>query len=138
MSKEPELGQIAFGNPTGAYGTDEAVDAFVDSLLTEIERVFWNRHQKEWDRLEDPRIPGLVFRPYYWGNDKKEAAKPNLKFDFSSQEIRWYKRPGRGQSCSVEWSMDKWREWFLRGISVIRKADMTPEKLARKYSKAKP
>ena len=78
MSQEPELGQIAFGNPTGDYGTEEWQDALLDYLLEEIDRIYWNNNQEEWNR-RDPEFSGVEFRPYYWGDNEKEASKPNFK-----------------------------------------------------------
>lgn len=128
MSKEIELGQACFGNPTGDYGTEPFVDALVDGLLNEIERVFWNKNQAEWDRHEDPKIKGLEFKPYFWGNeedpkDQIEMAKPNLKLVFSPQEVRWYKHPGRGQSCKLKWTAEEWKNWFEKGLEIINKSD---------------
>jgi len=123
MSLEPEIGQAMFGNPTGDYGTEEWQDALVSALLSEISRVYWNRNQVEWRGLEDPGLEGVQVRPYYWGNDEEEQELPNLKFNFSQQEIRWYKYPGRGQSCLLEWEPQEWIEWFNKGLEVIRSND---------------
>jgi len=124
MSDSPELGQLCFGNPTGSHGTDSMVDAIVDYILAEIERVYWNDRQKEWDRCDNPNIPGVEYRSYYWGDDEVEAGKPNLKFDFSPQEIRWYKHPGRGQSCTIKWTAQEWRDWCNKAIDLLRDYDM--------------
>lgn len=124
MSSSPELGQIVFGNPTGDYGTTEWQDALVTALLNEIERVYWNKNQIEWQGYEDPELDGLEVRPYYWGDDEAKSELPNLKFGFSEQAIRWYKYPGRGQSCSVEFTPEQWIEWFERGLKEIRSNDV--------------
>jgi len=123
MSKEPEIGQMAFGNPTGEYGTESFADALVNGLLDEIERVYWNVNQEEWNRPSDPKIPGLQCRAYDWSEDEKTVGLPNLKFDFSPQEIRWYKHPGRGQSCSLQWTAEEWKNWYDQALDVICKAD---------------
>ena len=123
MSDTPELGQMCFGNPFGPYGTDDFVDALVDYILAEIDRVYWNNNQKEWNKYDDPKIPGLEYRPYYWGDDEIESEKPNLKFAHSFQEIRWYKHPGRGQSCKLNWEANLWREWVNKSIQVIRDSE---------------
>lgn len=120
MSLTPELGQMLHGNPTGNYGTTEWVNALISALLVEIERVYWNNNQKEWEASEDPGLNGVVFRPYYWGDDPHEAELPNLKFIFSDQEIRWYKHPGRGMSCTLLWTPEEWIEWFNLGLQAIR------------------
>lgn len=123
MSKEPELGQMMFGNPTGNYGTKTYQDAFIYYLLDEIEKVYWNKYQVEWNRHYDPKFKGMEFRPYYWDEENPEAKKPNLKFDFSKQEIRWYKHPGRGQSCTLNWKAKMWTWWFNNALKVIREND---------------
>ena len=123
MAREIEMGQAVFGNPTGDYGTPPFVDALVEGLLSEIDRVYWNVNHEQWNRHADPKIPGLEFRPYYWGDDETEADKPNLKFDFAEQEIRWYKHPGRGQSSSLEYTPAEWAEWYEQGLKIIGEAD---------------
>lgn len=120
-----ELGQMVFGNPTGAYGMPLYADALLESLLSEIERVFWNTKQKEWDRFDDPEIPGVTFHPYYWGDDLEKSSLPNFLSDlFPAQEIRWYKHPGRGTSCTVEYTPAQWVEWYTAVHSQINKADV--------------
>lgn len=114
---------MLFGNPTGSYGTKDYQDALIEGLLNEIERVYLNVNQKEWDRHEDPNIKGLEFRPYCWNEESEEASKPNLKFDGSKQEVRWYKYPGRGQSVTEDWEPKEWSKWFDLGLSIIRKHD---------------
>jgi len=118
-----ELGQMMHGNPTGEYGTAEWVDALIEALISEAERVYWNVNQEEWDRYSDPKIKGLEFRPYYWGDDEKEAALPNLKFTDSPQEIRWYKHIGRSMTASESFTIGSWISWFNHGMAIIRAAD---------------
>lgn len=119
MSIKKELGQIAFGNPTGDYGTPEFVDALIDYLLNEIERVYWNKYQQEWNREDDPMLKGVIFNSYYWGDDEKEANKPNLAFKGLKQEIRCYKHFGRGQLSSLEYTEKEWRVWFDEALKII-------------------
>jgi len=118
---EPEMGQAIFGNPMGFYECPEFVGALLKYLLEEIERVYWNVNQKEWDKNEDPKIKGIEFNSYYWGDNEEEGEKPNFKF--KSVEIRWYKYVGRGMSLNKEMSEKQWRQWFDKCLKVIRKAD---------------
>ena len=121
MAKEPELGQMAFGNPTGSFEVPEWVDALIDSLLREIERVYWNHHQEEWDRFIDPGLKGVIYHSYYWGEDPNKQGEPNLAFSGASQEIRWYKYPGRGSSCSVLFEdSNQWVDWYNYALEKIR------------------
>lgn len=121
MSTTPELGQICFGNPTGEHPCPHWVDALVREILSEIERVFWNNNQRRWDDCEDPNIPGIDFRPYYWGYDETEAAKPNLKH--GDIEVRWYKHPMRGTSLNVEATPEVIIPWFDSAIAAIHAAE---------------
>jgi hypothetical protein len=124
MSEKLELGQMLFGAPTGKYGTAEWVDALISELLSEIERVYWNKNQEQWRQYDDPKLHGVVFNPYYWGDDEKELEKPNLSFPgISAQEIRWYKHPGRGQSSTLSMEPEEWIEWFTKALEVIRSND---------------
>jgi hypothetical protein len=75
----PEVGQLLFGNMPGDFSAGDLGEACLQAVLSEIERVFWNRNQRQWDRHEDPAIPGITFRPYSWadcdcGYDEREAA----------------------------------------------------------------
>lgn len=64
---QPEVGQMLFGCKTGSHAVDELGEAAIQHVLREIDRVFWNVNQRQWDREEDPRIPGVAYRRYYWG-----------------------------------------------------------------------
>ncbi len=117
----PELGQLAFGNPWGEHACPQWVDALVRELLREIERVYWNKNQCVWDRRADPRIPGVEFRPYYWGDDEVEQAKPNLKH--GEIEVRWYKHPMRSSSLNVEPRPEVILPWFDSVLAAIHGDD---------------
>ncbi len=91
MSTSLEIGQLVFGNPWGDHACPHWCDALVREILEQIDRVFWNRNQREWDKQEDPGIAGITYNPYYWGNDEDQAARANLAH--GSVEVRWYKYP---------------------------------------------
>lgn len=119
----PELGQAFNATRSwSAYELPEYVTAMFFGIKEEIERVYWNRNQKRWEGYEDPGIEGIVWRPYYWGDNEVEADKPN--FAFEDVKIRWYKYPGRGMSTNHDWQPDQWVTWFDRCIACIRKADI--------------
>lgn len=117
------LGQLMYGNPTGRFETKNYQDALIESLLNEIERIHHNLYQEEWNRWGDPKLVGVEFRPYYWGDDPEEAAKPNLKFIFSDQEIRWYKHACRGATVTIDWTADEWVQWYENAYQLINAND---------------
>ena len=116
-----ELGQMIFGNPVGAYECTDFVEALVSALFDEIERVYWNKNQQEWDKDEDPNFPGIEYHSYYWGDDDKEAVKPNFKF--KDIEVRWYKHPFRYATVNVSMTEKEWKKWFDQCMKVIRNED---------------
>ena len=118
--RTPEAGQILHNNPVG-YDASDFVCALIEYLRKEIDRVYWNVHQKHWGGgswdfkwwekgfeapSDDPDIPGIRWHSYYnWGGspddadwDQAEADKPNFSFD--GVEVRWYKYFGRSMNVS--------------------------------------
>lgn len=91
----PELGQAAYGNPYDSIELPEYAEAMLQAIRAEIERVYWNINQKEWSEYDGSPTPVFEWRPYYWGEDDVEAAKPNFKFQ--DVEVRWYKHLGGDQ-----------------------------------------
>ena len=80
------------------YPMPNAAEALFQGLLVVISRLFWNREQEEWDQIQDPGIPGLLWSPYDWHDDTPEAAAPHFVFrdapaHLHGMEIRWYKHP---------------------------------------------
>ncbi len=116
MTMTPELGQMFNGNPWGEHACPQWVDALVREILHEIERVYWNKWQRPWSD-ENPGIPGIEFRPYYWGDDETEASKPNLKH--GDVEVRWYKHPMRSASLNVAPDPAVIIPWFESAIAAI-------------------
>jgi hypothetical protein len=112
-----------FGNPTGRYEAGDLGVACLEAALSEIDRVYSNTRGGEWDRRTDPAIPGLAFRPYWWGDENApEADLPNLAF--GDIEIRWYKHPGRGTTAQRVVTPDEWASWLSAILPVIRAADV--------------
>lgn len=119
---EPSLGQVFNGTQAWSqFDLPEYVTALFFAIKGEIERVYWNRHQHEWDGYENPGIPGIAWKLYYWGDDEAEVAAPN--FTFEDVEIRWYKYPGRDMSCNKEWKPEQWVVWFDRCMATIRRTE---------------
>lgn len=142
MSEKPELGQIVgFAAGTGSYGTSDQVDALVMDLIHEIERVFWNREQREWDSswsCEDPKIQGVTVRGFRYpkydcfddvpeseqeeaARDTAEAALPS--FEHGEVAIWWYKYPGRSMSSNREMSAEGWFAWHASALAAIRSVE---------------
>jgi hypothetical protein len=119
--KDVELGQLMFGNPVGEYVCSDYVEALLAYIFEEIGRIYWNIHQEEFDMdgHDDPKWKGMRIRPYYWGEDSKEASKPN--FSFKGVEFRWYKHRGRSMTVNVSITEKQWVKWFDICLEFIRK-----------------
>lgn len=114
MSQQAEVGQMIFGNSCGPFGTTPAVDAFVEAILSEVERVFWNVNQRQWDRYEDPKIPGITFRPYYWGD---------CDCGFEEREAAWSGEHTHGPDCYQTELHARMKEYDQRsGYAEIERA----------------
>lgn len=122
---EPSLGQMAFGNAWSEFEMPRFARALFDGIIEEIRRVYWNREQREWEVHDDPKIDGVTYRPYWWGDENApEVEMPNFVFDARPDvEIRWYKWPGRGMNCNVTMTADEWVAWFDACFAAIRAAD---------------
>lgn len=55
-----------FGAAYSAYALPEYVSALLEAVLCEIDRVYHNVNQEEWNRYDDPGVPGVTFHSYYW------------------------------------------------------------------------
>lgn len=118
----PEAGQASCGKPRGGYEMPDYARALLLNLLDEIDRVYWNREQDQWEPGEDPRIPGIVYRPFWWGKeDAPEAKLPN--FEFEGVELRWYQHPGRGMSANRDMTPAEWCAWYSRCLAIIEAHD---------------
>lgn len=122
MNYVPELGQFAFGNPTGPYACPDYAAALIEEILYRIGLAYWNREQDEWRRDVDPEIDGIAFRPYWWGDESApEASLPNL--ECCGLHLRWYKYPGRGMTIEEEWPPVRWVQWFDEACGLISKQE---------------
>lgn len=114
------------------YPMPDAAQALFQGLLTIISRLYWNREQEEWDQIQDPDIPGLLWSPYDWHDDSPEASAPNFVFrnapaHLHGMEIRWYKHPGRGLTCSKVWDYTQWGEWYDACLAHLTQYETTSD-----------
>jgi len=114
---KPELGQMIFGCPYATYEPGPLGEAALRYVLHEIKRVYGNREQMDWDEHTDPGIPGIVFRPYYWGDDETQQTLPN--FESAEVEIRWYKNPWRGVSVAKDMQPTDWDAWLRETLRCV-------------------
>lgn len=135
----PELGQWAFGAPTGDYAVSNLGSAAIAHLLSEMERVFWNRTGREISYRDEGDAgvwntfgSGIEWHAYWWGeDDAPEAHRPNLLF--SGVAIRWYKWPGRGESVDRAMLPAEWEAWLDRALQAARTADVESLRQAGGY-----
>jgi len=79
--------------------------AGLDFLAAEIERVEWNKTQKEFQsptRNYGTHYKTNIFKmcSYYWGEEQNLMNRPNFKY--GKFEITWYKYLGRGTYINKE------------------------------------
>ena len=124
----PELGQFAFGSQAWqSYEMPEYAEALLNYIFDEIERVYWNINQKQWERYQDPKLKQIKIRPYWWGDENSKMAKL-ANFEYNGVGVSWYKYPGRGMSVDVKWKPTEWVYWFDGCMEHLRKLDKADER----------
>lgn len=120
---QPELGQMAFGQPTQQYAVPEIMEAVLVAIRGEYDRVYWNVHQKECPSPFGNTGTGLkteVFevQAYSWGDDEQP-----YNFAWRDLRISWYKYLGRGMSANMEISPDLAAECLIECLASVRALD---------------
>lgn len=121
---EPELGQMAFGQPFKEYEASELLIAALNAIREELERVHWNNNQEQ---IQDPfgNTGGTYMNPtfkveaYSWD---EETPQP-FNFKWKDFELSWYKYIGRGTSINREIKPDEINEMLEECLSSIRKEE---------------
>jgi len=126
MSKyQPELGQLLIGNSSGNYNCKDYVQALINYILEELERVYFNRNQKWGEEfgVNSFKLGKVRYFPYYWGNRKKLKERPNFWLEGAKVKIYWYKHSERGLSSNVNYTPERWISWFNKCVKEVRKHD---------------
>jgi len=98
---EPELGQMAFGQPWQTYGCSNLMEAALRDISREWDRVMWNIYQEE---ISNPfgntgqkwQCTEFEIEAYNWNEDIEQP----YNFKWKDIEVSWYKYLGRGMSCN--------------------------------------
>jgi hypothetical protein len=121
----PELGQIGFGNPHGAYECPELLIAALRYLDEEIHRVENNAGRRYHSAVDNTggefANDTFSIRAYYWGEDEATGALPNFKC--GDVEVRWYKWLGRGTSANRPVTPDEIADLFSRCLASVREGE---------------
>lgn len=122
---EPELGQMGFGNPHGAYECPELLIAALRYLDGEIWRVEHNAGRPYDSPMDNNggewKNEVFTVRGYYWGDDERVAVLPN--FQCGDVEVRWYKWLGRGSSTNRPVTSDEIADILSRCLASVRAAE---------------
>jgi hypothetical protein len=134
----PELGQALFAPySVSSHPVPEYVEAFLNHILGEFDRIYWNTFQTEsplstgstyrpdQGHLDYPVLPlpaGTHIRSFWWGNEDDPAAElPN--FEHNGVTIHWYKHPGRSLTTNTVQDPDAWVTWFTDALTTLRAAE---------------
>ncbi len=103
-----ELGNLIFGHSRGEYQVDR--ETYQDMFGEFLEKI--NCDGYGCFQGNDGTFENEVFaiRPYYWGDDEEEMAKPNFLYKPDNLEIRWYKYPFRDSYSNKELTVDYLKE----------------------------
>lgn len=84
--------------------------ALLRAVMANLEHTYALRKNAVWDRVRDPVVSGLVYRPYV--QDQEETGLGNLEVEGVS--IQWYRFPGNYDYSDREWSEGEWCAWYDR------------------------
>lgn len=122
---EPELGQMLFGQPSKEFYCPEILDAALEFIRHDLQRILWNLRQEASDPFSNS---GASFRcdiftvfAYSW-ND--QVPQPwNFKHQPTGLEVSWYKYCGRGMSINRETSPDEIASVLRSCLQALRKIE---------------
>jgi hypothetical protein len=132
---EPELGQMAFGQPYKEHEVSNLVDAALCRIRDELRRVMWNIHQREY---ENPfgnsgnsfKCDTFEVQAYSWGDDEQP-----FNFKWRGVEISWYKYLGRGMSANQKISADLAAEMLDDCLAAVIRYEESDEAAAIKAAR---
>ncbi len=119
---KPELGQAVFGQPYHGCKVSNLLIAALEAIRTELNRVMWNKHQKDYDSPfgntgNEFKCNVFEVEAYSWNDEVKQK----YNFKWKNYEVSWYKYLGRGTSSNM---------WF-RPIMVSDMLDECIEELQK-------
>ena len=114
-----ELGNLIFGHSRGEFeiergkGFEEEIDRLFDSFPE-------NKGKPSY--LCNYYFENDVFSTssYYWGDDEKEAEKPNFLYKPTGLEIRYYKYPLRDAYSNQKLTLKKFKGIIDKCIESIK------------------
>lgn len=117
---EPELGQVIFGQPFKQFSVPEYVDAMLEHIRKEVNRVEWNNRQKEFDPFgntgQEYKNEAFEVQAYSWDESKEQP----YNFKWKDFEVSWYKYLGRGMSMNRETTPDEMSQMLTDCLEATR------------------
>lgn len=119
-----ELGQAMFGQPSKQYACPEWVEAYLGYIRSEMDRVMWNIHQKEYispfgNTGESFKNKVFKVQAYSWDEEKEQK----YNFKWKDVEISWYKYCGRGMSINQKLTHTQGEKMLNECLASIRAMD---------------
>lgn len=128
-SFEPQLGQLLMSNsPWESEELSEYLEALLQAIGEEIERVEWNNQQQQYESPinnngEVYETDRFKMEAYCWcdGDLHKEGCPPNFLYKPNNFRVRWYKYLGRGSSMSRSITEKEAVEMFQDCLESVRR-----------------
>ena len=119
---EPELGHMIFGQGWQEHEASPMLEAALDAISAELDRVMWNIHQKTYyspfgNTGADFECPTFQVDAYSWTDGDNQP----WNFKWKDVEISWYKYLGRDTSVNQDMSNDRIAEMLNECLDAIRK-----------------
>lgn len=121
---EPELGQFAFGQPFKQYEAPDWLEAFLNAIRAELDRVMWNNNQEEYSSPfsnSGNKFKNGVFEAIAYSWD--DSVEQPFNFKWKDFEVSWYKYMGRGMSMNRAITPDEGVEMLNECLVSVRAMD---------------
>jgi len=121
---QPELGQMAFGQPSQEHSVPDIMHAALEMIRQELDRVMWNNNQERYNNPfgnggNEFKCDTFEVCAYSWGDDDQP-----YNFAWKDLRISWYKYLGRGMSASKEITPDLAADCMSDCLSAVRSLDL--------------
>lgn len=99
----PDIGQMCWGQPWQEHAVPDILDAALEAIRAELQRVLWNLRHTSSDPFGNSsgsfRCPTFTVCAYSWNDDLGQPY--NFKHPQSGLLVSWYKYMGRGMSANM-------------------------------------
>ena len=118
MTKELELGQMLFGNPTEEYSVPR--ESWIEGpFQILIDTITEKTGVKNFGYTPNFSNDFFTIRSYYWGEDENEMELPNFEVPSENFKLTWYKYPFRSSYANEKLTPKRWNDIIQKCLKSL-------------------